>query len=149
MQISKHFNLDELVHSDYGVRHDIDNTPPPSVRAALVKLTNNILEPLRVKAGRPVIVSSAYRCGLINRGVGGSETSQHCDGEAADLNILRVAPYTTAQMIVQMGLPFDQLILEFGRWVHVSHAASGKQRGQILTATKINGQTRYLSGLHR
>jgi hypothetical protein len=105
MQISKHFNLDELVHSDYGVRHDIDNTPPPNVRAALVKLTNNILEPLRVKAGRPVIV--------------------------------------------QMGLPFDQLILEFGRWVHVSHAASGKQRGQILTATKINGQTRYLSGLHR
>lgn len=148
MQLTPHFTLEELSVSQLATRRGIDNTPPPAARIALKALAENILEPLRKKAGKPVFVSSAFRCKELNNRIGGAPDSQHCDGEAADITLKGISPYTTAQMIVAMGLPFDQLILEFGRWVHVSHNPIGAQRGQILTAVSKNGHTHYEPGLH-
>lgn len=147
MQLTKHFSLDELCVSQYATRRGIDMTPPPQAKVALIALAENILEPLRVQANRPIIVSSGYRSPEVNRAIGGSATSQHCKGEAADIVLPRVSAYTLAKMIQAMGLPFDQLILEFGRWVHVSHKAFGEQRGQVLTAVHKDGHAQYLTGL--
>lgn len=150
MQLSKHFTLAEMCVSQYATRRGIDNTPNGEQRIALAALVTNILEPLREQANRPVIVSSGFRCVPVNTGIGGSPSSQHCKGEAADFNILRVSPYTACKMIVAMDLPFDQLILEFGRWVHVSHKPFGDQRGQVLTAVRrSDGSVDYLPGLHQ
>lgn len=147
MQLTKHFTIAELCLSSYAVRHDIPNLPNAAQRNALGLLATNILEPLRVRAGRSLIVSSGLRVAAVNKAVGGSSTSQHKDGEAADFTILRMSPYTTCQMIMAMGLPFDQLIHEFGQWVHVSHNSNRPQRGQVLTAVKRAGRTAYLPGL--
>lgn len=149
MKISKHFNLAEFLRSEYATRHGIDMTPPPKVQANLTALAVNILDPLRDRAGCPIVVTSGYRPVLVNTKVGGSSTSQHVFGEAADIIATKINPYNLCKMIIDAKLPFDQLIYEFGEWTHVSFKAKGPQRGQVLTAKKINGSTKYLAGLVR
>lgn len=147
MQLTKHFKLEEFLVSQTAVRNDIDMTPTPEVFKRLQALAINIFEPLRVHAGRAIIISSGYRPPALNRAIGSGDGSQHTKGEAGDFNILRVSPANTCRMIIAMRLPFDQLILEFGRWVHVSYKYGGPQRGEVLTAVKQNGKTKYLPGL--
>ena len=92
-----------------------------------------------------MIVSSGFRSEQVNRAVSGSSTSQHRLGQAADISTRSLDAEALARRIVELRLPFDQLIQEFGRWVHVSYGP--RHRRQVLTAVKRNGRTVYLPGL--
>lgn len=142
MRLSKDFTLRELCVTN----HPYDNTPPPDAVTALSNLTNLILQPLRDDVDVPVNVTSGYRSAKVNAAAGGSRTSQHRLGEAADFVVAGMSPRAVCQRIIDMGLPFDQLIQEHGRWVHVSFGP--KNRRQVLTAVRgPDGKTRYLKGL--
>lgn len=149
-QLSPHFTLAEMTRTSVKA----DNTPPPDVVENLRALCVNVLEPLRVAMGKPMRVNSGYRSDAVNRAVGGSTTSQHSTGEAADIEFDGFDNLALAKKIVAMKLPFDQLICEFlvagdpnGGWIHVSHKRLGKQRGQILTASREGGKTVYKPGM--
>lgn len=155
MKLSPHFSLSEMTRSGTAEKRGLDNTPDEAALEALKSLCENVLEPLRVDIGKPMRVNSAYRAPEVNAAVGGSKTSQHCKGEAADVEINGMPNGDLAQKIIDMGLPFDQLILEFytpgepnSGWVHVSHKKDGPQRGQVLTAARIDGKTVYSEGLN-
>lgn len=141
MKLSRHFTLEELSVSQYATRHDINNMPPPEAVASLRGLADHILQPLRDALNRPVVITSGYRCLELNTGIGGSPTSQHMLGQAADLVVPGLHPIVVVQTIFNLGLPFDQLIDEFSRWVHVSHC--GIRRGEVLRVVRKNRQTVY------
>lgn len=127
--LSPHFSLEELTASDTAARKGIDNTPTPEARAALVRTATG-LEAIRALLGAPVLVSSGYRCPALNKLVGGQPNSQHMRGEAADLIAPQFGPPEAIVKRLVGALAYDQLILEFGRWVHVSFA--DKPRRQVL-----------------
>lgn len=145
MRLSPHFTLEEMICSQTATRRGIDNSPDVKVVAALKTLCIDVLEPIRIHFDRPVIVSSGYRSPDLNRAIGGASSSQHCLGEAADITVPGVALLDLAQWI-QRNLNYDQLIYEFGRWVHVSYRY-GRLRNQELTARLAHGKAQYLSGL--
>ena len=154
MQLTKNFSLVELTRSEAATREGLDNTPTPAVVENLRALTENILQPLRDAMGQPMRVNSAYRGPEANAVVGGSKSSQHMSGQAADIEFDGFDNRLLAKKIVDMKLPFDQIILEFYRagqpnsgWVHVSHRRGGPQRGQLLHAVREEGKTKYLPGL--
>jgi hypothetical protein len=149
-QLTKNFSVEELTRTSVKA----DNTPTPEVLEALKALCEHILQPLREALGRPIKVNSGYRSPAVNLAVRGSKTSQHTKGEAADFECPGVANADLAEKIIELGLPFDQLILEFytpgvpdSGWVHCSHRADGKNRGQVLTALRFEGKTAYKNGL--
>ena len=131
----KYFTIQELTISNTAQRKDIDNTPDQKAAAALTALVANVLDPLREAWGRPIVVNSGYRCPKLNRAVGGVARSQHTKGEAADIRTLSNRRWENEQLfklIVQLKLPFDQLIDEHGySWIHVSYS-EGKNRRQVL-----------------
>lgn len=145
MKLSPHFTLEEMTRSQTAARRDIANEPDDAAVAALKTLCVEVLEPIRVHFDRPVSVTSGYRSPELNRAIGGSRTSQHSQGEAADIVVPGVAVIDLAQWI-HRNLNYDQLIYEFGRWVHVSYRA-GRLRSQDLSAKRIGGRTRYLPGI--
>lgn len=154
MNLSKHFTLTEMTRSEAASRLGDANQPPPEAVEALKALCEHVLEPLREAMGKPMRVNSGYRGPVANKAVGGSATSQHCKGEAADIEFDGFDNKKLAQKIVDMKLPFDQIILEFYKpgdpnsgWVHVSHKKGGKQRGEVLRAVTVSGKTQYLKGL--
>jgi len=113
------------------------------------KLAANIFQPIREHFGKPIIISSGYRSAELNKAIGGSLSSQHCSGEAIDID-MDGTDITNAQIFnyIKDNLNFDQMIWEFGTdtnpdWVHVSFAANRSQRKQILVAKKVNGKTTY------
>jgi len=107
-----------------------DNTPPPEAQARLIALCAAVLDPLREALGRSVSVNSAYRSAAVNKAIGGSTTSQHMLGEAADIRVDGMTPQQLATFIAAEKLPFDQLIWE-PTWVHVSYSLT-RRRGQTL-----------------
>lgn len=131
----KYFTIQELTISNTAERKGIDNTPDQKAAAALTALVANVLDPLREAWGRPIVVNSGYRCPKLNRAVGGVARSQHTKGEAADIRTLSNRRWENEQLfklIVQLKLPFDQLIDEHGySWIHVSYS-EGKNRRQVL-----------------
>jgi hypothetical protein len=131
----KYFTMTELTSSATAKRKGIDNTPDAKAKAALSALVANVLDPLREKYGKPIVVSSGYRCPKLNKAVGGVARSQHTKGEAADIRCVsdsRAENKRLFDLIVASGLPFDQLIDEYGYdWVHVSFK-DGANRRQIL-----------------
>lgn len=132
MQVGSFFTLAELTVTQTG----LPNTPGVAEAIALSRLTALILDPLRAHLGRPVHVTSGYRSHRVNAEVGGEPTSQHLRGEAADIKVDGMTPTEVARAVVALGLPVDQLIVEYddgkgGGWVHVSHRAA-KNRGQLL-----------------
>lgn len=131
----KYFTMSELTSSPTARRKGIDNTPNGVQRAALTALVTNILDPLREAYGKPIVVTSGFRCAKLNRAVGGVARSQHTKGEAADIRSLSDKPADNKRLfdlIVRLGLPYDQLIDEYGyNWVHVSYT-QGANRRQIL-----------------
>lgn len=155
MQLSKNFSLRELTQSQHAARHGIDNTPPPEVVENLRALCTAVLQPLREAIGKSITITSGYRSPEVNKAIGGSTTGQHPKGEAADFECFSMDNKALAQKIIDMKLPFDQLILEFyvsgdpnSGWVHVSHRRDGKNRGQVLTASRgPDGKTKYTPGL--
>ena len=151
MQISKHLSLAEVSRSETAKRKGINNTPSGEHLENFKKLAENIFEPIREHFGVPIHISSGYRSKELNSAIGGSATSQHCSGEAIDIDMDGSASgITNAQVFnfIKDNLHFDQLIWEFGSnsnpdWVHVSYETTGKQRKQILKAVKSNGKTAY------
>lgn len=141
--LTNHFTLEELTVSQEAIRSGLKNAPNALQITALTKLCECVLEPLRVRVRKPVLVSSGFRSRTVNQRIGGSNKSQHCKGEAADFNINGMTPDQVVRLIIGMKLPFDQLIEEFGSWVHVSHSRTGPQRGQVLKARRIGGKTVY------
>ena len=131
----KYFTMTELTSSPTAKRKGIDNTPDAKAKAALSALVANVLDPLREKYGKPIVVSSGYRCPKLNKAVGGVARSQHTKGEAADIRCVsdsRAENKRLFDLIVASGLPFDQLIDEYGYdWVHISFR-DGANRRQIL-----------------
>jgi hypothetical protein len=152
MQLSEHFNLREFTRSETAMRKGIDNTPGPVHAKNLQKVCEKILEPVRNNFGRPVRVNSGYRGPALNKAVGGSSKSQHCNGEAVDFEIDGL-PNPELAKWVSDNCEFDQIILEFynpkegpnSGWVHASYC-EGNNRRQILTAVQENGKTVYKPG---
>ena len=115
-------------------------------------LAEKVFEPIRKHFGKPIHISSGYRSEALNKAIGGSLTSQHCSGEAIDIDMDGGANGITNKMVfdyIKDNLQFDQLIWEFGTdsapdWVHVSYESTGKQRKQILKAIKKGGATSYI-----
>jgi len=151
MKISEHLDLAEVTRSDMAKRKGISNMPTPEHLENFKKLAENIFEPIRKHFGVPIMISSGYRSKELNTAIGGSLTSQHCTGEAIDIDMDGTANGITNKMVfyyIKANLNFDQLIWEGGTkyapdWVHVSFESTGKQRKQILIATKIGGKTTY------
>lgn len=144
MQLTEHFTLAEMTLSQEAVRNGLKNQPSAAHVESLRLLCVNLLEPLRARVKRPIIVSSGFRSKTINARVGGSERSQHCKGEAADFTVPGLTVAEVVALMRAMKLPADQLIDEFGAWVHVSHSRTGTQRGQTLKARRRGSQTVYL-----
>ena len=126
----RHFTIKELVRSDTATRLGINNTPPASAVKALNALVDNVLDPLRDAWGGPIHVNSGYRCPRLNRIVGGTPSSQHQRGEAADITVGSPARNRRLlALIKRLDLPVDQCIDEKGsRWIHVSHRAGHNRR---------------------
>ena len=152
MKLSENLNLSEVTKSDTAKRLGIDNNPTPEHLANLKLVAENIFEPIRKHFGKPIFLSSGYRSKALNSAVpGSSSTSQHCSGEALDLDQDGKQTGVTNKMVfdyIKNNLNFDQLIWEFGTdknpdWVHVSWESTGKQRKMILKATRVNGKPVY------
>ena len=142
----KYFTLAEMTKSATAQRKGIKNDPSIQVCKALTALIEKVLDPLREAYGKPIIVTSGYRCEKLNKAVGGAASSQHVKGEAADIRSVQDTPEENKKLfdlIVKLGLPFDQLINEYNYdWVHVSYGA--RHRRQKLKAVKKNGRTTYI-----
>jgi len=150
MQLSKHLSLAEVVRSETAKRKGISNMPTDAHIANFKLLAEKVFEPIRTHFGKPIHISSGYRSEALNKAIGGSLTSQHCSGEAIDIDMDGTA-VTNAQIFnfIKDNLNFDQMIWEFGTdtnpdWVHVSYESTGKQRKQILKAIKKGGATSYI-----
>lgn len=128
----KYFTFEELSRSDTARKHHIDNTPPPAAHKNITALVDNVLDPLREAWGKPIYVNSGYRCPALNRLVRGVSTSQHLQGQAADITTgSKVDNARLFQLAIDLKLPFDQLINENNfSWLHVSY--SPRHRRQIL-----------------
>jgi uncharacterized protein YcbK (DUF882 family) len=146
MQLSPHFSLAELTISQAASRRGIKNVPNADALAALKSLCVNVLEPIRAHFDRPVIISSGYRAPAVNKAVGGSATSAHCFGQAADFTVPGVSNFELCGWI-ERNLNYDQLIYEFGEsgWVHVGYG--GKMRNMELSAKTVSRRTKYLPGI--
>lgn len=151
MQLSKHLSLAEVTRSDSAKRNGISNQPTPEHLENFKKLAEHIFEPIREHFGVPIHISSGYRSKELNAKIGGSLTSQHCSGEAIDIDMDGSSDGVSNVDVfnyIKANLNFDQLIWEFGTskspdWVHVSYESTGKQRKQILKAVKAGGKTVY------
>jgi len=147
--ISKHISNKEGVYSRTAQRLNIDNTPTKDHKKNMIKLAENVFEPLRMYVGGPIKINSFYRSPKLNKTIGGSSKSQHCQGQAIDLDDT-FGRATNAEMyhFIKEHLDFDQIIWEFGNetnpnWVHVSYVSPNENRNRCLKAYKENGKTKY------
>lgn len=152
MNLTANFSLHELCKSETALRLGLQNEPDEAQIAALTVLAEKVLQPVRDHFGKGVKVNSGLRVPEVNAAVGGSRTSDHCKGQAADIEIPGVPNADLAQWIVD-NLDFTQVILEFytqgipdSGWVHVSYDPQNLKK-QALTAVKQAGKTVYLPGL--
>lgn len=152
MQLTANFSLNEMIKSETALRHDLDNTPGETEIENLRVLCEQILQPIRDAYGRGVKVNSGFRHPNVNAAVGGSKTSDHCKGQAADIEIPGIPNADLAQYIAD-NFDFTQLILEFytpgipdSGWVHVSYDPNNLKK-QVMTAMRENGKTVYKPGL--
>jgi zinc D-Ala-D-Ala carboxypeptidase len=117
MNLSEHFTLEELTHTDH---REFDNTPNEAELANLVRLAEFMEKVKEVLGGKPIIVNSAFRSAEVNRAVGSSDRSQHRRGTACDFRVPGMTPDQVVRAIIAANLPFDQCIREFDRWTHIS-----------------------------
>jgi hypothetical protein len=147
MKLSAHLDLSEVIRSESAKRNGISNMPIAQHIENFKLLAEKVFEPVRVHFGVPIHISSGYRSIELNKCIGGSLTSQHCTGEAIDIDMDSSASGVTNKMVfdyIKDNLVYDQIINEFDySWVHVSYAANGKNRKQVLRAVKVNGKTTY------
>jgi hypothetical protein len=152
MKLSNNLDLSEVTRSESAKRNGISNMPTPEHIENFKVLAEKIFQPIREHFGVPIHISSGYRSKELNAKIGGSATSQHCSGEAIDIDMDgSTSGVTNADVFnyIKDNLVFDQLIWEFGTdgnpdWVHVSYESTGKQRNQKLKAVRKEGKTVYL-----
>ena len=142
MKLSKNFTLEELIFSVTANNHGINNTPNAEAKAALKRLAVEVLQPIRDAWGKPIVVSSGYRCTRLNAMIGGVKNSQHILGQAADIKASNPSEngklHALIKRMVKAGqIKVGQLIWEYGtktnpKWVHVSLPRVGKQNNQLL-----------------
>lgn len=147
-KISKHISYKEATHSDTATRRGIKNVPNEVELKAMKALASKIFEPLRTHFNEPIKVNSFYRSSALNKQIGGSETSQHCKGEAIDIDAMNGVTNKQLYDYIKNNLEFDQLIWEFGTdktpdWVHVSYTTTKINRMQLLKAERKNGKSIY------
>lgn len=149
MIISKNFTLEEFLISQTAIRHRIDMTPTLAVQNSIIRLVDTVIQPLRTELGHPISINSGYRPEDLNSLIGGSKTSAHRFGCAADIRSNSMEPLELARLIELMDLPYDQVIHEFGAWVHVGIRWDSQDiRKQLLTAySDDRGKTVYMPGL--
>ena len=147
--ISKHISYKEGVYSITATRRGIDNTPDDDQLHFMEIIAENVFEPLRQHVGGPIKINSFFRCVELNKAIGGSATSQHCKGQAIDIDdTFGVMSNTEMYSWVKDNLDFDQMIWEFGddnnpNWVHISYVSPDKNRNRCLKAYKEKGKTKY------
>ena len=148
--ISKHISYKEGIHSNTALRRNIDNTPNDEQLENMELIAEKIFEPLRVYVNGPIKINSFFRSAELNTAIGGSKTSQHCKGQAMDIDDT-FGRATNAEMyhFIKEHLDFDQMIWEFGdddnpNWVHVSYVSPEKNRKKCLKAYKEDGRTKYM-----
>ena len=150
MNISEHVSLKEATRSNTAKRLGIENMPDNETLITMQITAEHIFEPLRNKFNEPIYISSFYRSPELNKAIGGSTSSQHCKGEAIDIDdVYSKASNADFFNYIKNKLEFDQLIWEFGdnenpAWVHVSYSL-GKNRMRVLKAVKENGRTKYIN----
>lgn len=153
-KLSENFSLSEFLKSQTASRRGIDNTPTDEHLADMKILVDNVLQPLREELGKPLIITSGYRSPALNKAIGGSTTSQHSKGQAADIECIGMSNRQLA-MYIRDNFEFDQLILEFynpdegenSGWVHVSFVY-GENRKEVMTALSRNGSVDYQYGIY-
>tara|TARA_R110002012_G_scaffold1286_1_gene5283 strand:- start:888 stop:1343 length:456 start_codon:yes stop_codon:yes gene_type:complete len=148
--ISTHISYKEGVHSNTAIRRGIENKPSEEQLKNMELVASEVFEPLRVWVGGPIKINSFFRCPELNTAIGGSSKSQHCKGQAIDIDDT-FGKATNAEMYhwIKSNLDFDQMIWEFGdddnpNWVHVSYVSSKENRNRCLKAYKENGKTKYM-----
>ena len=144
-RLTPHFTLEELCFSQEAVRAGIDNTPSPEVVANLLRLAK-MLEKVRALLKKPIHISSGYRSPTLNARIGGSTKSAHMDGRAADFICPEFGtPYVVAKKIAAARLGYDQMIHEYGRWVHIAVPRANERADRELLSIFEPGK--YLAGL--
>ena len=147
--ISEHISYKEGVYSITATRRGIDNTPNDEQLTNMELVANEVFEPLRTYVGGPIKINSFFRCPDLNTAIGGSSKSQHCKGQAIDIDdTLGKAANAEMYHWIKENLDFDQIIWEFGDddnpdWVHVSYVSPKENRNRCLRASKSKGKTIY------
>lgn len=135
MELSPHFDLAEMSHSDVALRLGLDNTPNDAAVAELGRLCELGLEPVRWLLGTPLHINSGFRSPEVNKAIGGAVTSAHMEGRAADFVPAEMELHQAFDTIARTRIPFDQLILECGAWIHLGMAKQGSEpRRQVMKA---------------
>jgi len=149
MKISDHITYAEAIHSNTAKRKSIDNTPNEIQVLSMKLLADKVFEPLRKWVGGPIKVNSFFRSIALNESIGGAASSQHCKGQAIDIDDV-YGRKTNAEMYkwIQENLDYDQMIWEFGtdtqpNWIHVSYVSKEENRNKCLKAYKEHGKTKY------
>lgn len=148
-KISKHVSYKEGVYSITALRLGLDNDPSNDHLQNMKLLSEKIFEPLRTRVGSPIKINSFYRGPKLNKAIGGSEKSQHCHGQAIDIDdTYGHMKNCDMYKFIKENLEFDQMIWEFGtdknpNWVHVSYTNPGENRGRCLKAYREDGKTKY------
>jgi len=147
--ISKHVSYKEGVYSNTATRRGIDNTPNDEQLNNMELVANEVFEPLRDWVGGPIKINSFFRSPDLNTAIGGSSKSQHCKGQAIDIDdVFNRATNAEMYHFIKDNLDFDQIIWEFGNddnpdWVHVSYVSEDDNRRRCLKAYKENKKTKY------
>ena len=148
--ISQHISEKEATKSVTAMRLGLANTPDGNILTNMKSIAENIFEPLRKWVGGPIKINSFYRSETLNKAIGGSSKSQHCEGKAMDIDDI-YGHKTNAEMFhyIKENLNFDQMIWEFGDstnpdWVHVSYVSDSVNRNRILKAVRDKGKTKYI-----
>ena len=148
-KISKHISYRESVYSTTATRLGLDNTPNSEQLANMELVAKEIFEPLRAWVGGPIKINSFFRSPKLNKAIGGSSKSQHCKGQAIDIDdTLKRSSNAAMYRFIKNNLDFDQMIWEFGDddnpdWVHVSYVSKKDNRNRCLKAYRKNGKTKY------
>lgn len=147
--ISKHISYKEGVYSRTALRHGIKNNPNAEQMENMITIAEEVFEPLRMWVGGPIKINSFFRSPELNKAIGGSGKSQHCHGQAIDIDDT-FGKMSNAEMydFIKENLDFDQIIWEFGDddnpdWVHVSYVSAEENRKRCLKAYKEKGKTKY------
>jgi zinc D-Ala-D-Ala carboxypeptidase len=152
-KICKYLTIGEVIRSESAKRNGISNMPTAEHLENMKALGTNVFDKVREHIGKPIGLSSGYRSEALNNAIkGSSKTSQHCKGEAVDIDADIHGGTTNKEIFdfIRLNLDFDQLIWEFGTyeqpdWVHVSYKRNGGNRKSILKAVRVNGEPKYLA----